>query len=273
MNRGRSRGIRSDRTGGRQGGGVKQPAVDENNPIVKSFRKYADELNEKHDRYERIVKLSRDITIESKRLIFLLHTIDNRKTNNQQILDDALVRLKNLCSTHFAAIASELATLDQYQYGRAYSAGLQEFIEAFTFYDYIVNGQVKDWKALQEILTFDAVVAPEKVGDEAAGGTDAVDGAVGGKTTGDTADGEGIVAPVMEQEKIVTDEAAGGDVAPSKGEKIVCLVQPVEFMLGLADLSGEIMRKCINSLGAGDIQACHDACGFIQKMFSGYDFL
>ena len=33
-------------------------------------------LDEKHDKHERIVKLSRDITIESKRVIFLLHRIN-----------------------------------------------------------------------------------------------------------------------------------------------------------------------------------------------------
>jgi len=33
------------------------------------------ELDAKHDKHERIVKLSRDVTVESKRTIFLLHRI------------------------------------------------------------------------------------------------------------------------------------------------------------------------------------------------------
>lgn len=41
----------------------KKPAppsnVDDNNPIVKCFRSYAIELDDKHDRYERIVKYSK----------------------------------------------------------------------------------------------------------------------------------------------------------------------------------------------------------------------
>lgn len=45
-----------------------------NSEVVKSFQQYSRELDEKHDRYERLFKISRDITIESKRLIFLLHT-------------------------------------------------------------------------------------------------------------------------------------------------------------------------------------------------------
>jgi predicted translin family RNA/ssDNA-binding protein len=33
------------------------------------------ELDARHDKYERLVKLSRDLTVESKRTIFLLHRI------------------------------------------------------------------------------------------------------------------------------------------------------------------------------------------------------
>lgn len=50
--------------------------VDDNSPIIKAFQHYALEIDEKHDRYERLVKISRDITIESKRIIFLLHNVD-----------------------------------------------------------------------------------------------------------------------------------------------------------------------------------------------------
>lgn len=51
-------------------------AIDENCPTILQFKKYAQEMDAKHDKYERIVKISRDVTIESKRIIFLLHTID-----------------------------------------------------------------------------------------------------------------------------------------------------------------------------------------------------
>lgn len=48
------------------------------NPVVQNFLIYRKELDNKHDRHERLVKLSRDVTIESKRIIFLLHNIDAR---------------------------------------------------------------------------------------------------------------------------------------------------------------------------------------------------
>ena len=52
-----------------------QPDVDESSPVIQAFRKYQTELDTRHDKHERLVKLSRDVTIESKRIIFLLHRI------------------------------------------------------------------------------------------------------------------------------------------------------------------------------------------------------
>ena len=48
-------------------------AVDEDSAVIQAFRKYQQELDGRHDKYERIVKLSRDVTVESKRAIFMLH--------------------------------------------------------------------------------------------------------------------------------------------------------------------------------------------------------
>lgn len=39
------------------------------------FEQFRQKLDEQNDRFERLVKLSRDLTIQSKRTIFLLHRI------------------------------------------------------------------------------------------------------------------------------------------------------------------------------------------------------
>lgn len=39
------------------------------------FESFRETLDEQNDRYERLVKLSRDLTIQSKRIIFLLHRV------------------------------------------------------------------------------------------------------------------------------------------------------------------------------------------------------
>lgn len=57
------------------GGEKKKVLIDDNSPVIQEFRKYAAVMNAKQDKFERLVKVSRDITIESKRVIFLLHTL------------------------------------------------------------------------------------------------------------------------------------------------------------------------------------------------------
>jgi predicted translin family RNA/ssDNA-binding protein len=203
---------------------AKFAGIDESNPVLCAFKAYSEELDDKHDRYERLIKLSRDICIESKRIIFTLHSIDpNDVAKKEIVLKEVGERLLKICATNFSAIADELQGRDPYQYGRAYSAGLQEFIEAFTFYEYISGTPITDWTGLQERLRFET---PAIVGE----------------------DGEESAAAVSKQ----------------------ALVQPIEFMLGLADLSGEVMRRCVNSLASGQVQTCFESCNFMQQLYAGY---
>lgn len=55
-----------------------EKTFDDTNPVMAIFKQCSKELDDKQDRYERIVKFGRDITIESKRIIFLLHTTNNK---------------------------------------------------------------------------------------------------------------------------------------------------------------------------------------------------
>lgn len=72
-----SRGARNFK-GNREKRRIDEEIVETDDPIMKEFKNYRNQLDDKHDRQERLVKLSRDITIESKRIIFLLHNIDAR---------------------------------------------------------------------------------------------------------------------------------------------------------------------------------------------------
>lgn len=237
MNRNRNRGYKGTHSRGEKK--VTTEANCGNSLVVNCFRGYAEELSNKHDRYERIVKQSRDITIESKRLIFLLHSVDLRKSDSDETLIEAFNRLMALCTTNFHNIAKEMFGHDHYQYARAYSAGLQEFIEALSFHNYLRNDNIYNWNDLQQKLTY-------KLDDQ------------------DSKNAENVENPENPENQNQNEKMNTTTV------RIECLVQPYEFMLGLADLSGEIMRKCINSLGNGDVDACQSACSFIQELHSGY---
>lgn len=217
--------------------------VDENNPVVQCFREYARELDEKHDRYERIVKCSRDITIESKRIIFLLHTVDAKKNNQSKVCEEAKSRLQNLCRTHFATIARELHKQDPYQFLRAYTAGLQEFIEAYTFCEYVNSQNISHWTSIQDQLKYKVAPTDEKK----------------------------AVAVVEEANEADDVAAETAEVKQPQDEiDISCPIPPMEFVLGVGDLTGEVMRKCINSLGSGDVDSCFEHCRFLQELYKGF---
>ncbi|CAO1431600.1 unnamed protein product [Diamesa hyperborea] len=215
---------------------IKKVEIDENNPILKSFQLYSSELLDKQDRYERITKHSRDITIESKRIIFLLHTVDARKDNKTAVLQDAKSRIDKICDTQFAAIAQELVDLDQYQYARAFSAGLQEFIEAYSFYEYLAEEPFSDWEKIEERFVF-------SISDKEQSSAEIPE--------------ENIEPIVLDEKELIL-------------KNCTLRVVPLEFMLGLADLTGEVMRNSINSLGSGDIDNCFKTCKFLQNIYSKY---
>ncbi|KAF7286925.1 hypothetical protein GWI33_003191 [Rhynchophorus ferrugineus] len=178
-----------------------------------AFRAFSCELDEKHDRHENIVKLSRDITIESKRIIFLLHSIntdiDSKKLS---VLEEAGKRLQTLCDNNFKTIAKELIGHDPYLYHRAFTSGMQEFIEALCFFQYIKNNHLESWNAVNINFQYN-------------------------------------------------DEEA---------TQFQLLFSQYDFIMGIADFTGELMRKCINSLGGGNINDCFQLCNFVRAINTGF---
>lgn len=191
--------------------------IDDNSIVIQQFRGYAAELDAKHDRYERVFKINRDIGIESKRIIFLLHTIDKESKRNV-VLKAAKSRLDNMAQTLFRDIADELNGQDTYQFHRAYRAGLEEYVEALTFHEYLQNGGMHDCMELERALTY--------------------------HTT-----------PADSTEQIITRKV---------------MITPTDYILGIADLTGELMRKCINNLAIGDISSCYQTCNFVRDIYIAF---
>lgn len=97
------------------------------------------------------LQLSRDATIESKRVIFLLHRITQ---GDSKLLDEAEKRLKWVRNTKFRQVATELAGVDPYQHLRAFTPGLQEYIEAASFCEYLKTGQLLSLESVRNYLDF-----------------------------------------------------------------------------------------------------------------------
>ena len=83
----------------KSGGGRREtvPDVDKNDTVQVMFSEISTYLDMRHDKKERIVKLSRDITIESKRIIFCLHRIKGEADPSRDaILEEAETRLREV---------------------------------------------------------------------------------------------------------------------------------------------------------------------------------
>jgi predicted translin family RNA/ssDNA-binding protein len=53
-------------------------------------------------------------------------------------------------------------------------------------------------------------------------------------------------------------------------EEIMVTVPQTEFFLGLADLTGEVMRQAINMVGLGDVDACFELADFLHALNDGF---
>ncbi|XP_075222447.1 translin associated factor X isoform X2 [Lycorma delicatula] len=214
--------------------------------VIKAFLQYRDEMDKKHDKFERLVKISRDITIESKRIIFLLHS-NVRGSAATTVLPEAKNRLMSLISTKFFKISEELAGEDPYQFSRSYYSGVQEFIEAYTFYHYLESGKLFLWEDAQNELIYSI-----------------------------TEDVESNVNKNIDKEKTHDYDKSESDTEINecefkkpKQDELKVLLTPLDYVLGVQDLTGELMRHCINSLSSGDVEAMYRACDFVRDIYTG----
>ena len=92
-------------------------------PEIQSFfYDCSKKLDTHHDRYERVVKLSRDITIDSKRVIFLLHRVQD-EASKMKVCTEAEGKLQVVINSSWNRLAKELVGQDHHHYLRAYSPG------------------------------------------------------------------------------------------------------------------------------------------------------
>ncbi|XP_034538299.1 translin-associated protein X [Notolabrus celidotus] len=192
-------------------------------PVIAAFKVFQQELDTKHDKYERLVKISRDVTIESKRTIFLLHRVTS-VPDPEEILNDAEVKLDGV-RQKIGNIAEELRGEDIHQFHRAFTPGIQEYVEAVSFLHYIRQRSLISLEEINARLVF---MRPEK----------------------------------------------GSAEAPPTGAQVLTFqVTPSDYLLGVADLTGELMRMCISSVGNGDIDTPFQLSQFLRQIHDGFSYI
>lgn len=117
-----------------------------------AFAAYARDLDAHNDTRERLVKASRDVTILSKKIIFLLHRLV--QDSAADALPAARDKLRDVQAL-FAAMRPDLAGDSFWRYHRSVSPGLQEYIEALSFAHYLQFSTLISYEDVQASLTAD----------------------------------------------------------------------------------------------------------------------
>ncbi|KAF2501755.1 translin associated factor X [Lophium mytilinum] len=109
-------------------------------PVMAMFEGFRSELDEHHDRRERVIKASRDITAASKKIV---------RTLNKPL--PAFVTKSNaqywgIIQTQYKNISRDLQGLNAYRYGRNITGGNQEFMEALSFQHYLEHQNLISYK-------------------------------------------------------------------------------------------------------------------------------
>ncbi|XP_077299717.1 translin associated factor X [Arctopsyche grandis] len=186
-------------------------------PILDAFKLYAAELTARHDRHERLVRISRDVTTESKRSIFHLHSL---KPEDYEVgIPTVEKRLKVLADIPLKKAASELqtGTMLNIPIVRVLTPAVEEMAEAFCFLHYLKTSSTTEmptWNDLQNMLTYN--------------------------------------------------EKEDSETSPS------LIIRPLDFMLGVLDYTGELMRMCINKSSSSDTEICFTIRTVMQQLYLGF---
>ncbi|XP_062851899.1 translin-associated protein X [Trichomycterus rosablanca] len=195
--------------------------------VIDAFKVFQQELDTKHDKYEYLVKLSRDITIESKRTIFLLHRV-TCAPNVEEVLNEAEIKLQSV-KQKIGHIAEELRGEDLHQFHKAFTPGLQEYVEAVSFHHFIKHHTLISLEEINACLIF---ITDERM------------------------------------ETKVYDKSLW-----SGAHVLTFQVTPTDYLLGVADLTGELMRMCISRVGNGDMETPFKLCNFLRQIYDGFCYI
>ncbi|XP_046885197.1 translin-associated protein X [Hypomesus transpacificus] len=191
-------------------------------PVLSAFKVFQQELDVKHDKHERLVKLSRDITIESKRSIFLLHRVTS-VPNVEVVLVEADTKL-DAVREKIGQVAEELRGEDLYQFHRAFTPGIQEYVEAVSFQHFIRHRSLISLEEINARLVF-------------------------------------------------IKEGKGCEGHAPDTTVLTFQVTPTDYLLGVADLTGELMRMCISSVGNGDMDTPFQLSQFLRQIHDGFAYI
>ncbi|KAF2815205.1 translin associated factor X [Mytilinidion resinicola] len=115
-------------------------------PVMAMFEGFRSELDEHHDRRERMIKASRDITAASKKIVRAL----NKPLPGFVAKSNA--QYWGIIQTQYKNISRDLQGLNAYRYGRNITGGNQEFMEALSFQHYLEHQNLITYKEANDYV-------------------------------------------------------------------------------------------------------------------------
>lgn len=194
------------------------------------------------------MKLSRDCTTQSKRIIFLLHrvTASNDSGANEEVFASARAKLQEVQGI-VQQMARELSGQDPYKFQSAYTIGIEEYIEALSYYVFLKEARLVTIEEVQERLTFLIKTKDVKL---------------------EEAKRDAEVEKETSLEKDQEGEMDCSNIPPQPS--LVFPLSPTMFVLGVADLTGELMRLTINAVGSGDHEMPFVVLQFIREVYNSF---
>ncbi|KAK6527279.1 hypothetical protein TWF281_010467 [Arthrobotrys megalospora] len=219
-------------------------------PYISTFTEFRNELDDHQDRRERIIKASRDITAASKKIIFTLQRLRPTTlpitTGLPNNITTEISQYESKIQDLLTFVLPDLQDLNGSRWQRQISPGLQEYIEAIGFRHYLLTGKIIEWEEAGWYvsgLNGDEILGRKKTDDSGNGDKDAVvDGGDGGKEDVEMTD----AASTQKTELLTTK-----DGEETKEEKRIfkgIQLSREDYVLGLFDMTGEMMRFAITSV-------------------------
>ncbi|KAL9107908.1 MAG: hypothetical protein Q9227_007230 [Pyrenula ochraceoflavens] len=131
-------------------------------PYLSMFETFRTKLDAHHDRRERIIKASRDITALSKKIIFSLQRAQNINARLPANLAKDAGTKKQAIHDLFKSIEPDLQGINAWRYQRSICFGYQEYIEAASFQQYLENGTLLSMQDLAASLPEEIPPASEE---------------------------------------------------------------------------------------------------------------
>ncbi|KAL5117686.1 hypothetical protein ACEQ8H_004434 [Pleosporales sp. CAS-2024a] len=152
------------------------------------FEEFRKELDEHHDRRERTIKASRDITAASKKIIFTLQRVRSVGQPLPAFVNKNNAQYWDMIKNQYTSICADLQGLNAYRYSHNITGGNQELMEALSFQHY------------------------------------------------------------LETQCVITYDEAQKKIASMCSERGAVSLTPDDYVLGICDMTGELMRFSITSM-------------------------